>query len=1563
CGCDESFTTRLLALRHSNACAPKAAPTPSPLRPFVSHAVRAAFPAVPALTAALAEVAADEECTNQNNTTLAVAPPLASRFAASGAGIPPQPCVSTLAVDHAVPTASPARPLLSCPTCSRAFPSKRSLAQHARACTSGGSIAAKHPRLGPPRVPPTLPVDIAPEFPVAAPAPVTFVLRTDGGCRDNGATAQASNSGGAGSALFAPDGTVVWTLQHWLPSGATNNVAEYQALLNGLQGVLHWRLPTLRIECDSQLVLSQVSGNARVSLPLLRSLRNRVLKALAHLRHKGTFTSLHHIPRNENTVADALANAAMDLKETSYECHCQHPAITCVPLALRPALTRSVLPHPVPALVWSFASGALVSRSDPNAPQRAAGRALARARLLGASSSSQPLSSAPVLTPPPSEALATSQLVQPHQLGVLSSSPPLSLAPAQTPPPSDALAQSQQLPLAASSSSPPLSTAPVTTPPPNDVDQQLQVALPSVIVAAAAPATTTTPSQRGEVLPNPVETPVQISLAAAALLDSIIAAIEPPLAAPAHDPTTRQQRLVVPTVLPPTVVEVMDLALSALVTTTTARLDDSDSWTTAEPIMAAFPAALTRVLLDSLGDLRPPPPSTSRAASSAAASRRPIPLVTTVQLDHRREEAQAHLHEVQASAESNRRQVYRARRKLGRLNKAHARAHLRHLFVTNEKRCVESIFRQANGLSPKSMSCAIPTDDLVKHFAATNRPPVAFDPQRPSGDKFLGLLDALPPADFNGQVFVDAITMDEVEDALNAANLTSAPGLDGLPYRIYYRFRLALLPLLHAIYNKCWSTKRVPAAWKVSVTELIFKKGDPSQASNWRPLALQNTLYKLYASILKTRFTLWLDSNERLTNSQKGFRKFNGCHEHNFLAQAMMDTIRRSKSPFFAVWYDLRNAFGAMPHDFLWLVLSRLGVSPDFLAIVQDIYTDASTMVSAASGVCPPIDQLCGVFQGCPLSPLLFIAGMTPLMMALDAQAPAHGVKVAADVNLSTTAFADDIKIFSRTPSGIQGLHATVVDFLDWSTMAANPSKCAFLAVTYKDSKQVPSDLTLAINGVALPKLSLADSYCYLGIREGFDHVHTRFQLTDKLASMRQQVVALVKSPLAPWQIIKAIKVFVMSQLEFAIRHVKATKSQLQGFSTFLAKSLRHLLRLPTNSTKEFFYSPPSSGGLGFLPLDESRQASTLAHAFQMLNSPDDAIQRLCRAQLRAIILLRFHVDAAALDAGGDLMLQRFLNGTLQEQPIASLKTQHADISSVWTDVVATLRQYNLRLQTRGDDHFDIKFPHMAKSATTKNIAREMKMHIKLGHALAWSKQTDQGRTTMLHGRDGSKFLLSGGKLWDADYRFGIAARLNQVDTRSVLKRKRLRSNGACRHCGQVAPETLAHVLQRCPHNEVSIRARHDAALGAISRTIQAALPKATLLVNATLPGYDGPTLKPDLQLIDQDKKTAIICDLAIAHEDDQLHDGDTVFEKTAKGKMDKYSPLSRHLVRQGFEVYSCALVYGSLGSVAPANHNILTAVIGLSRPAASKLQYGLSADIIKSSRTIWNTHCSGPKP
>ncbi|CAI5714966.1 unnamed protein product [Peronospora destructor] len=53
----------------------------------------------------------------------------------------------------------------------------------------------------------------------------------------------------------------------------------------------------------------------------------------------------------------------------------------------------------------------------------------------------------------------------------------------------------------------------------------------------------------------------------------------------------------------------------------------------------------------------------------------------------------------------------------------------------------------------------------------------------------------------------------------------------------------------------------------------FHKKGDPMKPENWRPICLLPTIYKLYSGLL----------------AQKGFRAFNGCHEHNFLATTMLD--------------------------------------------------------------------------------------------------------------------------------------------------------------------------------------------------------------------------------------------------------------------------------------------------------------------------------------------------------------------------------------------------------------------------------------------------------------------------------------------------------------------------------------------------------------------------------------------------------------------------------------------------------------------------------------------------
>jgi ribonuclease HI len=88
---------------------------------------------------------------------------------------------------------------------------------------------------------------------------------------------------------------------------ATNNVAEYRALIAGLRRALKEEPRSLTVRSDSQLLIRQLEGSYRVRNPGLQPLHREALSILAGMRHR-----LEHVRREENAVADALANAALD---------------------------------------------------------------------------------------------------------------------------------------------------------------------------------------------------------------------------------------------------------------------------------------------------------------------------------------------------------------------------------------------------------------------------------------------------------------------------------------------------------------------------------------------------------------------------------------------------------------------------------------------------------------------------------------------------------------------------------------------------------------------------------------------------------------------------------------------------------------------------------------------------------------------------------------------------------------------------------------------------------------------------------------------------------------------------------------------------------------------------------------------------------------------------------------------------------------------------------------------------------------------------------------------------
>lgn len=136
--------------------------------------------------------------------------------------------------------------------------------------------------------------------------PGSYTLHTDGGARGNPGPA------GIGAVLESPDGEVVEEIGKGI-GWATNNVAEYEGLIAGLEAARRHGVSALNVFMDSTLVIEQMKGNYKVKHPGLQPLFAKARK-LAREFDKITFKA---VPRARNKHADRLSNHGMDEQEAA----------------------------------------------------------------------------------------------------------------------------------------------------------------------------------------------------------------------------------------------------------------------------------------------------------------------------------------------------------------------------------------------------------------------------------------------------------------------------------------------------------------------------------------------------------------------------------------------------------------------------------------------------------------------------------------------------------------------------------------------------------------------------------------------------------------------------------------------------------------------------------------------------------------------------------------------------------------------------------------------------------------------------------------------------------------------------------------------------------------------------------------------------------------------------------------------------------------------------------------------------------------------------------------------
>ncbi len=129
-----------------------------------------------------------------------------------------------------------------------------------------------------------------------------IIVNTDGGSRGN------PGESGIGVAIFDKDSNLIHEACDYLGI-ATNNIAEYKALILGIKLSMEYNAKEILFKSDSELMVKQIKGEYRVKNPQLKLLFTEVKELLRRLPN----WKIMHVRREENSEADLMANKGIDM--------------------------------------------------------------------------------------------------------------------------------------------------------------------------------------------------------------------------------------------------------------------------------------------------------------------------------------------------------------------------------------------------------------------------------------------------------------------------------------------------------------------------------------------------------------------------------------------------------------------------------------------------------------------------------------------------------------------------------------------------------------------------------------------------------------------------------------------------------------------------------------------------------------------------------------------------------------------------------------------------------------------------------------------------------------------------------------------------------------------------------------------------------------------------------------------------------------------------------------------------------------------------------------------------
>lgn len=351
--------------------------------------------------------------------------------------------------------------------------------------------------------------------------------------------------------------------------------------------------------------------------------------------------------------------------------------------------------------------------------------------------------------------------------------------------------------------------------------------------------------------------------------------------------------------------------------------------------------------------------------------------------------------------------------------------------------------------------------------------------------KLTSILPRKVTPDMNQQL-ISIPSDSEIKSAALSINGGKAPGPDGFSAKFYHAYWHIIGPDVCSDIRQFFLTGELQPQQNETHVRLIPKIMGARKVSEYRPIALCNTHYKIIAKILTRRLKPLLPG--LISKSQSAFVAGRAIGDNVLITHETLHYLRTSEAKKYcsmAVKTDMSKAYERIEWGFLQAVLSQLGFDPTWVSWIMSCVESVSYSFLVNGSPMGSVTPSRGIRQGDPLSPYLFIL-CTEVLSSLCEKAQIDGslpgIRVARGCpSVNHLLFADDTMFFCRSSSSsVAALLKILRDYEELSGQCINfaKSSISFSARTPIEAKtRVKTTLQIEAEG-GIGK--------YLGLPENF---------------------------------------------------------------------------------------------------------------------------------------------------------------------------------------------------------------------------------------------------------------------------------------------------------------------------------------------------------------------------------------------------------------------------------------------------------------------------------------------